>query len=226
MKPTIRPAIANFSSGPCAKRPGYSLGALATDTLGRSHRSSLGKSRLAKAIAETKAVLGIPSDYRVGIVPASDTGAFEMAMWNLLGARGGGRVLLGVLRRGLGHRHPEAAQAPGRPGLPGRLRPAPRPVPGLRRPRHRLRLERHHERREGARRRLDPRRSEGPHALRRDQRRVRHGRPLGQARRGHLLLAEGPRRRGRARHAGALAPRGRAADQPTSRRGRCPRSSG
>jgi phosphoserine aminotransferase len=88
MKPTIRPAIANFSSGPCAKRPGYSLGALDTDTLGRSHRSSLGKSRLAKAIAETKAVLGIPSDYRVGIVPASDTGAFEMAMWNLLGARG------------------------------------------------------------------------------------------------------------------------------------------
>ena len=88
MKPTIRPAIANFSSGPCAKRPGYSLAALASDALGRSHRSSLGKSRLAKAIAETKAVLGIPSDYRVGIVPASDTGAFEMAMWNLLGARG------------------------------------------------------------------------------------------------------------------------------------------
>ncbi len=87
MKPTNRPAIANFSSGPCAKRPGYSLGALATDTLGRSHRSALGKARLAKAIAETKAVLGIPADYRVGIVPASDTGAFEMAMWNLLGAR-------------------------------------------------------------------------------------------------------------------------------------------
>src|SRR5512147_128294 len=88
MKPTIRPVIANFSSGPCAKRPGYSLAALATDALGRSHRSSRGKSRLAKAIAETKAVLGIPSDYRVGIVPASDTGAFEMALWNLLGARG------------------------------------------------------------------------------------------------------------------------------------------
>ncbi len=88
MKPTTRPAIPNFSSGPCAKRPGYSLGSLATDTLGRSHRSSLGKSRLAKAIAETKAVLGIPADYRVGIVPASDTGAFEMAMWTMLGARG------------------------------------------------------------------------------------------------------------------------------------------
>jgi phosphoserine aminotransferase len=88
MKPTIRPVTANFSSGPCAKRPGYSLGALATDALGRSHRSSLGKSRLAKAITETKAILGIPADYRVGIVPASDTGAFEMALWNLLGARG------------------------------------------------------------------------------------------------------------------------------------------
>ena len=88
MKPTLRPAIPNFSSGPCAKRPGYSLASLATDTLGRSHRSGLGKARLAKAIAETRAVLGIPADYKVGIVPASDTGAFEMAMWNLLGARG------------------------------------------------------------------------------------------------------------------------------------------
>lgn len=87
MKPTIKPVSANFSSGPCAKRPGYSLGALPTDTLGRSHRSALGKSRLAKSIAETKAILGIPADYRVGIVPASDTGAFEMAMWSLLGPR-------------------------------------------------------------------------------------------------------------------------------------------
>lgn len=87
MKPTIKPTIANFSSGPCAKRPGYSLAALPTDALGRSHRSGLGKARLAKAISETKALLGIPADYRVGIVPASDTGAFEMAMWSLLGAR-------------------------------------------------------------------------------------------------------------------------------------------
>ncbi len=88
MKPTIRPAIPNFSSGPCAKRPGYSLASLATDTLGRSHRSSLGKARLQKAIAETRAILGIPAGHRVGIVPASDTGAFEMAMWTMLGARG------------------------------------------------------------------------------------------------------------------------------------------
>ena len=87
MKPTVKPAIPNFSSGPCAKRPGYSLGALPTDILGRSHRSSLGKARLTKSIVETKAILGIPADYRVGIVPASDTGAFEMAMWTMLGAR-------------------------------------------------------------------------------------------------------------------------------------------
>jgi phosphoserine aminotransferase len=87
MKPTTRPTVPNFSSGPCAKHPGYSLSLLRTDSLGRSHRSSLGKARLAAAIADTKEVLGIPPEYRVGIVPASDTGAFEMAMWNLLGER-------------------------------------------------------------------------------------------------------------------------------------------
>lgn len=85
MKPSVKPAIPNFSSGPCAKRPGYSLAALPQDILGRSHRSSLGKSRLSKSISETKRILGIPEGYRVGIVPASDTGAFEMAMWSLLG---------------------------------------------------------------------------------------------------------------------------------------------
>lgn len=87
MKPTVKPQSPNFSSGPCAKRPGYSLANLPTAILGRSHRSTLGKSRLTKAIVDTKRILGIPADYHVGIVPASDTGAFEMAMWNLLGAR-------------------------------------------------------------------------------------------------------------------------------------------
>ncbi len=85
MKPTEKPKVCNFSSGPCAKRPGYSLSSLRTDILGRSHRSSLGKSRLKKSIDETKRILGLPEGYRVGIVPASDTGAFEMAMWSLLG---------------------------------------------------------------------------------------------------------------------------------------------
>lgn len=87
MKPTLKPEVPNFSSGPCAKRPGYTLSALSGAPLGRSHRSSLGKNKLAKSISETKRILGLPADYRVGIVPASDTGAFEMAMWSMLGPR-------------------------------------------------------------------------------------------------------------------------------------------
>ena len=82
-----QPASPEFSSGPCKKRPGYDVKNLDLRILGRSHRSKLGKQRLALAISETKAILGIPDDYRVGIVPASDTGAFEMAMWTMLGAR-------------------------------------------------------------------------------------------------------------------------------------------
>jgi phosphoserine aminotransferase len=88
MKPSVKPSIANFSSGPCAKRPGYKLENLKTAPLGRSHRSSLGKAKLQKAIEDTKKILKIPADYVVGIVPASDTGAMEMAMWSLLGPRG------------------------------------------------------------------------------------------------------------------------------------------
>lgn len=88
MKPTVKPAVINFSSGPCAKRPGYKLENLKDAPLGRSHRSSLGKAKLKKSIDDTKRILGIPEDYLVGIVPASDTGAMEMAMWSLLGERG------------------------------------------------------------------------------------------------------------------------------------------
>jgi phosphoserine aminotransferase len=87
-KPASKPRNPNFSSGPCAKYPGYSLDVLKDAPLGRSHRSALGKSKLAETIAKTKAILQIPEDYLVGIVPASDTGAMEMAMWNLLGERG------------------------------------------------------------------------------------------------------------------------------------------
>jgi phosphoserine aminotransferase len=86
-KPKQKPARAHFSSGPCAKRPGYSLEALRSAPLGRSHRSSTGKKHLQEAIEKTKKILGLPADYLLGIVPASDTGAFEMAMWNLLGER-------------------------------------------------------------------------------------------------------------------------------------------
>ena len=86
-RPTVRPTVPHFSSGPCAKRPGWSLSALTDAALGRSHRSRLGKAKLKQAIDLTREVLEVPSNYRVGIVPASDTGAVEMAMWSLLGAR-------------------------------------------------------------------------------------------------------------------------------------------
>jgi phosphoserine aminotransferase len=87
-KPDQRPQNPNFSSGPCAKRPGWSFSHLSTDALGRSHRSKIGKAKLLDAIERTRTVLKIPDDYHIGIVPGSDTGAFEMAMWSLLGARG------------------------------------------------------------------------------------------------------------------------------------------
>lgn len=92
VKPDARPAVANFSSGPCAKRPGWSLQALEKATLGRSHRAKIGKNRLAEAIELTREILQVPADYRIGIVPASDTGAVEMAMWSLLGERGADMV--------------------------------------------------------------------------------------------------------------------------------------
>ena len=85
--PSVKPNNPNFSSGPCSKRPGYQLESLDVETLGRSHRSSVGKSALRSVCDETKRLLGLPDDYLVGVVPASDTGAFEMAMWTMLGAR-------------------------------------------------------------------------------------------------------------------------------------------
>ncbi len=86
--PELRPANPFFSSGPCAKRPGWSLAALDGALLGRSHRAAEPKARLAEVIARSRTVLGLPDGWRVGIVPASDTGAVEMALWSLLGARG------------------------------------------------------------------------------------------------------------------------------------------
>ena len=86
-KPDTRPDNARFSSGPCAKPPTWSLESLGDAPLGRSHRATIGKAKLAEAIDLTREVLNIPADYRIGIVPASDTGAFEMAMWTMLGER-------------------------------------------------------------------------------------------------------------------------------------------
>lgn len=88
MPPIVRPRNPNFGSGPTAKRPGWSLAALADAMLGRSHRASPVKARLLEVIERSRAILGIPAGYRLGILPASDTGAFECAMWSLLGARG------------------------------------------------------------------------------------------------------------------------------------------
>jgi phosphoserine aminotransferase len=96
MKPSLTPKNPCFSSGPCAKRPGWSLDALKDAAVGRSHRAKIGKAKLAEVIERSKKLLGIPAGYLLGIVPASDTGAVEMAMWSLLGVR------LGELRRRLG----------------------------------------------------------------------------------------------------------------------------
>ena len=86
--PAVKPANPNFSSGPCAKRPGWTIEALSNALVGRSHRSKPGKARIQRAIDLTRELLQVPADYRIGIVPASDTGAVEMAMWSMLGARG------------------------------------------------------------------------------------------------------------------------------------------
>ncbi len=88
VRPANRPGNPCFSSGPCAKRPGWSLSGLSEAALGRSHRAKLGKAKLAEVIERSKQILGMPADYRLGIVPASDTGAVEMALWSLLGRRG------------------------------------------------------------------------------------------------------------------------------------------
>ncbi|KNY33162.1 phosphoserine transaminase [Agrobacterium sp. SUL3] len=88
VKPDLRPGNAHFSSGPCSKRPGWSLDALSDAPLGRSHRAKVGKAKLKQAIDLIREILDVPADYRIGIVPASDTGAVEMALWSLLGERG------------------------------------------------------------------------------------------------------------------------------------------
>ena len=87
-KPTVRPGVPYFSSGPCAKRPGWTVQALADAPVGRSHRAKIGKTKLEELLDRSRAILGLPDDYLIGIVPASDTGAVEMALWSLLGERG------------------------------------------------------------------------------------------------------------------------------------------
>ena len=88
IRPTLKPRNPNFSSGPCAKRPGWSLSALEDAALGRSHRAAIGRAKIQEVIERSRQVLGVPEDYRIAVVPASDTGAVEMCMWSMLGGRG------------------------------------------------------------------------------------------------------------------------------------------
>jgi len=85
--PSVKPASPDFSSGPCKKRPGWNTDIFKNAAVGRSHRSALGKAKLQQAIDDTRRILGVPDDYKIGIVPASDTGAYEMAMWSMLGPK-------------------------------------------------------------------------------------------------------------------------------------------
>ena len=96
-KPAAKPARPYFSSGPCAKPPGWEASKLNTESLGRSHRAKIGKSRLQYCIDLMREVLALPDTHRIGIVPGSDTGAFEMAMWTMLGARGRTVSVAGLL---------------------------------------------------------------------------------------------------------------------------------
>ena len=209
----MRPAIPHFSSGPCAKRPGWSLQALTDAALGRSHRAKIGKAKLKRAIDLTREVLEVPADYRIGIVPASDTGAVEMALWSLLGARpvtmlaweSFGEGWVTDVEKQLKLKDVTVLKAPygELPDL-GKVDFSTDVVftwngttSGVRVPE----------------RRLDRRRPRGPHHLRRHLGRLRAEARLDEARCRHLLLAEGAGRRGGARHADALPARGRAAGE-------------
>ena len=224
-KPAKRPAIPHFSSGPCAKRPGWSLQNLENAFLGRSHRAKEGKARLKLAIDKTKALLGLPPGYVRGHRARLRHRRLRDGHVDHAGPARRRRARLGELRRGLGHRHDEAAQAQGPARHQGRLRQAARSRASRLQPRRGVHLERHHLGRARAERRLDPGRPPGPDPRRRHLGGVRPGHRLAQGRRAHLLLAEGAGRRGRARHADPLAAGHRSGWRATRRPGRCRRCS-
>ena len=209
--PGVRPAVPHFSSGPCAKRPGWSLQNLNDAFLGRSHRAKGGKAKLKRAIEETRAVLDVPADYLIGIVPASDTGAVEMAMWSMLGPRPVTMIAWESFGEGWITDVAKQLKLKDVTQHHGAVRQAARSLQGRSEVRHRVHLERHDLGRAREECRLDRGGSRGHHDLRRDLGGVRAAARLGQARCRDLLVAEGARRRGSARHADPLAARGGAA---------------
>ena len=210
-KPAKRPANICFSSGPCAKRPGWSLKNLENAFLGRSHRAKDGKARLKLAIDKTKALLGLPPGYLCAIVPASDTGAFEMAMWTMLGARGVDALAWESFGKGWVTDAAKQLKLKDLRDHQRRVRQAARSFQGRFRPRRAVHLERHHIGRARAERRLDRRQSRRPHLRRCHLRDLCPAHRLVEGRCADLLLAEGAGRRGRARHADPVAARHRAA---------------
>ena len=213
-KPATRPASPHFSSGPCAKRPGWTPQTLDNAFLGRSHRAKDGKARLKLAIDKTKALLGLPAGYHLRHRARLRHRRLRDGHVDDARRPRRRRAGLGELRQGLGDRRHQAAQAQGRARHGGRVRRAARPrarsisratccSPG----------QRHHVGRARAELRLDPGRPRRPDVRRRDLRRLRPADRLDQGRCADLLVAEGAGRRGRARHAGAVAARRRAAGE-------------
>ena len=210
-KPGLRPANPNFSSGPCAKRPGWSPAALKHAALGRSHRAKIGKSKLEQAIELTREVLRgsfrLPHRHRAGVRHRRRRDGAVVAARRP--RRRHGR--LGILRRRLGHRCGQAAQAAGYQAHRGRLWRTARSLDHRLFARCGLHVERHDLGCAGARCRFHPGRPAGPDDLRRDLSSLRPKARFPETRCRHLLLAEGAGRRRRARHADPLAARRRAA---------------
>ena len=224
--PGVRPAVPHFSSGPCAKRPGWSLQALTDAALGRSHRSKSGKAKLQRSLDLTREVLEIPADYRVGLTPASDTGAVEAALWSMLG-RARSRCSPGRASAKAGSRT-SPRNLSSRTSRCSRPRTAKfRSRQGEPRSRRGVHVEWHHHGRAGAQRRLDRRRPQGARDLRRHLGGVRAAARLQEARCRHLLLAEGAGRGSRARHPDPAVParRSNGSRRSYAEIGRCRRSS-